>query len=378
MPADNARYALNAANARWGSLFDTLYGTNIIGDEDGANKLPNGAFNPVRGKRVFDYSHAVLDEIAPLAGGYSYADARSFNVEEGGNSNMCFSAMVAVAGPTQGLHAVHLRDPSQFVGFSGDPSSTGVVVLEHNELYVILNIDRADKVGRTHPAGLADITMEAAVSTIIDFEDSVAAVDASDKARVYRNFAGLMRGDLSADLGKDRPVRRLHYDKVFQSSLNGGRDTVVLPGRSLMLCRNVGMHMYTDAVQMKTDAGEWEDVPEGFLDCWASALASLHDLNKRQETAGVKENVKSTSDEVDTRNIRNSRTGSFYIVKPKMHGPEEVASTVRLLERAEMAFQICIHHQTRHNGRRATHDSQSETMRRRGTQSYRVHQHWVS
>ena len=307
VPADNARYALNAANARWGSLYDGLYGTNVIGEENGATK--GGAYNPIRGQRVFDYTHALLDEICPLDNGSFWNEVRTFSITKGGQLS------VMVTNETE-LVPVGLRAPSQCVGYSGDLATKGDLVLLHHDLHVILNIDRSDSVGSTHPAGVSDVTLEAAVSTIIDFEDSVAAVDAEDKSQVYSNFAGLMKGDLKIDLGK-KGIRTLNPDKRYTSTTT--KDSLVLPGRSLMLCRNVGMHMYTDGVQIK-EAGKWIDVPEGMLDCWFSVLAAMHDLSKKGSSPS------------------NSRQGSVYIVKPKMHGSEEVALTCELFQAVELAF----------------------------------------
>lgn len=332
VPGDNARFALNAANARWGSLYDGLYGTNVIGEEDGASK--QGAYNPIRGQRVFDYTHAFLDEIAPLASGRFWSETKSFVIE----SNGVLSVMVEGSEGSEGSKGgssvvpVQLQSPSQFVASSGDVATKGDIVLLHHDLHVIINVDRTDSVGSTHPGGFSDVTLEAAVSTIIDFEDSVSAVDGEDKAKLYANFAGLMKGDLQWDMGGGRAPRTLRPDKKYGH--------LTLQGRSLMLCRNVGMHMYTDAVQIKSiTTGNWEDVPEGMLDCWFSTLAAMHDLAK----SGVTSSTSSTSSTATTTTtttstIRNSREGSFYIVKPKMHGPEEVALTVEVMARVEMAF----------------------------------------
>ena len=335
VPADNARYALNAANARWGSLYDALYGTNVIGTENGASK--GSSYNPVRGQRVFDYTHSLLDEIAPLGDSRFWNEVRTLKISasgklqimvtsdnDNGNGNGNNHSSEA------GLTAVNLRAPAQYVGFSGSPETKGDVVLVHNDLHVILNVDRSDSVGATHPAGLAGVTMEAAVSTIIDFEDSVAAVDADDKAQVYANFAGLMSGNLTAELSGGR-VRTLKPDKIYDTGTNGKK--LQLHGRSLMLCRNVGMHMYTDAVQYKDVAsGSWIDVPEGMLDCWFSTLAAMHDLAKCGIGPGKGESAQAST------SPGNSRAGSFYIVKPKMHGSDEVALTVELFSKVEMAF----------------------------------------
>ena len=321
VPADNSRYALNAANSRWGSLYDGLYGTNVIGEENGATK--GGDYNPVRGQRVFDYTHALLDEIAPLQGGHFWNDVQRLSIATCATTSTKSLCVHVSSGTTTGLCS-----PSLCVGFAGHPETQGDVVLKHHDLHVVLNVDRTDAVGSTHPAGLAGVTLEAAVSTIIDFEDSVSAVDAEDKAKVYSNFAGLMKGTLTADLGKGR-VRSLNPDRVYQSC-TGEEQPLVLSGRSLMLCRNVGMHMYTQAVQHKDPAtGGWSDVPEGMLDCWFSTLAALHDLKK----VGVGGGTSSSS----SAHV-NSRAGSFYIVKPKMHGPEEVALTVEVMAAVEVAF----------------------------------------
>ncbi len=288
VPVNNARYALNAANARWGSLYDALYGTDAIPESDGAER--RAAFNPVRGAKVIARARQVLDAAAPLAEG-SHADAAGYAVADG-------ALRVTLRGGGQSGP----RDPAQFVGFAGEPAAPSELVLGHHGLHLVLRIDRKNPIGRDDPAGVADLLLEAAVTTIMDCEDSVAAVDADDKVAVYRNWLGLMKGTLSAQFekGGGRIERRLHPDRRYTAP-DGG--TVTLPGRSLMLVRNVGHHMLSDAITL----GDAEPVPETFLDAAITSLIALHDL--RGAGAGM----------------RNSRTGSIYIVKPKMHGPEEVA-----------------------------------------------------
>jgi len=303
VPASNARYALNAANARWGSLLDAFYGTDVVPESDGAKKTKG--YNPKRGKKVFTYAHKFLDDHFPLSGGASYNDVVEFQVK-GGSSLRC---SLKNGGSTT------LRNSSQFVGFVGTSAPTSVL-LKHNGLHAEIVLDRSSQIGSTHPAGLKDVLLEAAISSIIDFEDSVSAVDAEDKTTVYSNWAGLMKGTLSSSFSKGghTVTRRLQDDKIFTSTSGG---TLRLHGRSLLLVRNVSLHMYSDAV---LDA-QGRDVPEGILDLMVSALATLHDLKK------------TSSDR-----IRNTRTGSMYVVKPKMHGPEEVAFTDQVFGAVEDAL----------------------------------------
>ncbi len=297
VPLSNARYALNAANARWGSLYDALYGTDAIPEDGGAARGP--AYNKVRGDRVIAYARRLLDQFVPLAQG-SHGDAAGYAVEGG-------RLLVTLHdGSRSGL-----SQPEQFVGFQGNPTAPSAVLLRHHGLHLEIRIDRAHPVGRDDPAGIADIVLEAAVTTIMDLEDSVAAVDAEDKVHLYRNWLGLVTGRLTARFEKDgKPVhRRLNADRTYRTPAGG---ELRLPGRSLMLVRHVGLHMYTDAVLDASGA----PVPEGILDAVVTALISLHEL--RGNAAFL-----------------NSATGSLYVVKPKLHGPAEVEFTDHLFARVE-------------------------------------------
>ena len=300
VPVDNARYCLNAANARWGSLYDALYGTDVISEDDGAGK--GTAYNPVRGEKVIASANDFLDEAVPLSSG-SYAGVTAFALGEEGGQKVLFAE---VDGRDTGL-----SDSSQFVGYAERDGVLSSVLLAHNGLHIEIQIDPDHPIGKEHPAGVKDVVLESAITTIQDCEDSVSAVDAADKVLVYRNWCGLMKGTLETTFEKNgQPLnRKLNPDRNYIRP-DGGE--LVLPGRSTLLVRNVGIHMYTDAVT----TGDGEAIPEGFLDAMVTSLAAIHDLKGN----GI---------------YQNSRSGSVYIVKPKMHGPEEVAATVELFGRVE-------------------------------------------
>jgi|TARA_B100001996_G_scaffold143728_1_gene109346 malate synthase len=302
VPVMNARFALNAANARWGSLYDALYGTNVIPEDEGAER--SGGYNPVRGNKVIEFAKNFLDESVPLKKA-SFNDVVGFIL-------LGESLQAELSDGTRS----ELRDTNQYIGYSGESNNPSGILLKNNNLHLEIQIDREHNIGRDDPAGIKDILIESAITTIQDCEDSVAAVDASDKVTVYRNWLGLMRGDLQETFvkGGSEMTRSLNPDREYTSKDN---KALTLPGRSLMLVRNVG-HLMTNPAVIDKDGSE---IPEGILDAMFTICIAKHDLQK-------------------TGNIINSKKGSVYIVKPKMHGPKEVQFTCDLFAAVEKELNI--------------------------------------
>jgi len=305
VPVLNARYALNAANSRWGSLYDALYGTDVISEARGAKK--GKAYNPVRGAKVIEYARHVLDRTAPLRKG-SHIDSVSYRIKDG-------KLAVKLADGSN----TSLANPAQLIGFQGEAKAPSSVLFLHNGLHLDLQINRTTAIGASDPAGVSDLVLEAALSTILDLEDSVAVVDADDKVLAYSNWLGILQGTLTEEVSKGGKTftRGLNADRIYTPPSGKGKK-VTLHGRSLMFVRNVG-HLMTNPAILYTDKqGETREIPEGILDAVLTTTIAMHDL-KRGKKDG----------------IRNSRKGSVYIVKPKMHGPAEVAFASELFGRVE-------------------------------------------
>lgn len=300
VPVMNARFSLNAANARWGSLYDALYGTDVISEEGGAEKA--GGYNPIRGDKVIEFSKNFLNEMAPLSNG-TYQEVTAFRVNSG-----------ALEVTLSDQSKVQLSDDNQFVGYLGEPENPTGILLKNNNLHAEIQIDNEDSIGKDDPAGIKDVLLESAVTTIQDCEDSVAAVDAEDKTLVYRNWLGLMKGTLKESFmkGGSEMTRSLNLDRVY---LDPTAQEFTLPGRSVLLVRNVG-HLMTNPAILDSEGRE---IPEGILDAMFTICIAKHDLEREGSE-------------------KNSRTGSVYIVKPKMHGPEEVQFTCDLFAAVEKAL----------------------------------------
>jgi malate synthase len=303
VPILNARYALNAANARWGSLYDALYGTDVLSEAKGCEK--GKAYNPKRGAKVIEYARYVLDRTAPLKTG-SHIDSTGYSVKAG-------KLVVSLKGGT----STTLQDAKQFIGFQGAAAAPTSVLLQHNGLHLDIQINRATPIGASDAAGMSDLVVEAALTTILDLEDSVAVVDADDKVLAYRNWLGILKGTLTEEVSKGGKTftRGLNADREYTSPTG---QKVKLHGRSLMFLRNVGHLMSNPAILYKAKDGSTQEIPEGILDAVVTTAIAMHDLQGHGKDG-----------------IRNSRKGSVYIVKPKMHGPFEVAFASELFGRVE-------------------------------------------
>jgi malate synthase len=306
VPVLNARYALNAANARWGSLYDALYGTDVISEEKGQEKVGPKGYNPKRGKKVIEYARNVLDRTAPLKKG-SHVGSTGYAIKGGD------LVVTLKDGSTS-----KLADKAQFIGFQGAAKDPSSVLLQHNGLHLDIIINRTTPIGKSDAAGVSDLVLEAALSTILDLEDSVAVVDAEDKVLAYGNWLGILQGTLveQFEKGGKTLTRGLNGDRVYTAP--DGKKEVKLHGRSLMFVRNVGHLMTNPAITYTAKDGSTQEIPEGIMDAVVTTTIALHDLKKTKKDA-----------------IRNSRKGSVYIVKPKMHGPAEVAFAAELFTRVE-------------------------------------------
>ena len=302
VPTSNARFALNAANARWGSLYDALYGTDVINETNGKERTKS--YNKLRGKAVIEYASNILDDTCSLVHG-KYKEVIKYEIID--------EKLIIFL--TDGS-STELKNPTQFIGFQGTKNNPTLILLKNNDLHIELHIDRSHNIGKDSASGLKDVIMEAAITTIQDFEDSVAAVDAEDKALIYENFLGLIKGDLSDtfEKGGETITRKMNDDREYKTPKG---DKILLPGRSLLLVRNVG-HLMTNPAILDKDNME---VPEGIMDAIFTGFIGIHDL-------------------VGKSSKRNSRTNSIYIVKPKMHGPEEVAFACKTFEMVEEALGI--------------------------------------